>query len=129
MAVHTGSEGTIKIGGNTLGELRSFSLESTAETIEKTKMGDSARSFAVGLISFTGTASVFFDETDTAQNALDVGSSLTIELYPEGASSGDTFFTGTVIVTGKSISSSFDGMVEAAFTATGSGGITETTVS
>jgi hypothetical protein len=27
MATHTGSEGTIKIGANTLGELRSFSLE------------------------------------------------------------------------------------------------------
>ena len=32
MATHTGSEGTIKIGSDTLGELRSFTLESTAET-------------------------------------------------------------------------------------------------
>jgi len=31
-------------------------------------------------------------------------------------------------VTGKSVNSSFDGMVEVAFTAQGTGGITETTV-
>lgn len=128
MAVHTGSEGTIKIGGNTLGELRSFSLESTAETIEKTKMGDSARSFAVGLISFTGTASVFFDETDTAQSECDAGTSITLEVYPEGADSGDTYYSGSAIVTGRTINSSFDGMVEMELSFTGSGGLTEATV-
>lgn len=128
MAVHTGSEGTIKIGANTLGELRSFSLESTAETIEKTKMGDSARSFAVGLISFTGTASVFFDETDTAQSECDAGTSITLEVYPEGADSGDTYYTGSAIVTGRTINSSFDGMVEMELSFTGSGGLTEATV-
>ena len=93
MATHTGSEGTIKIGSNVLGELRSFSLESTAETIEKTKMGDSARSYAVGLVAFTGTASVFFDETDTAQGGCDAGASITLEVYPEGADSGDTDYS------------------------------------
>tara|TARA_Y100001951_G_C11141879_1_gene184148 strand:+ start:130 stop:516 length:387 start_codon:yes stop_codon:yes gene_type:complete len=128
MATHTGSEGTIKIGANTLGELRSFSLESTAETIEKTKMGDSARSFAVGLISFTGTASVFFDETDTAQGTCDAGTSITLEVYPEGADSGDTYYSGSAIVTGRTINSSFDGMVEMELSFTGSGGLTETTV-
>jgi hypothetical protein len=128
MAVHTGSEGTIKIGANTLGELRSFSLESTAETIEKTKMGDSARSYAVGLIAFTGTASVFFDETDTAQGSCDAGTSITLEVYPEGADSGDTYYTGSAIVTGRTINSSFDGMVEMELSFQGSGGLTETTV-
>ncbi len=128
MATHTGSEGTIKIGANTLGELRSFSLESTAETIEKTKMGDSARSYAVGLVAFTGTASVFFDETDTAQGSCDAGASITLEVYPEGADSGDTYYSGSAIVTGRTINSSFDGMVEMEISFQGSGGLTETTV-
>jgi hypothetical protein len=91
MATHTGSEGTIKIGSDTLGELRSYSLESTAETIEDTSMGDSSRSYKVGLTTFTGTASVFFDETDTAQGNLDAGASITLEVYPEGADTGDTY--------------------------------------
>jgi len=128
MATHAGSEGLVKVGGNTLAEVRSFTLDITGDVIEDTSMGDSFRSYVAGLGSFTASVECFFDETDTAQNALDVGSSLTLELYPEGATSGDTYFTGTVIVTGKSVNSSFDGMVEVSFTATGTGGITETTV-
>lgn len=128
MATHTGSEGTIKIGSDTLGELRSFSLESTAETIEDTSMGDTSRTYKVGLKTFTGTASVFFDETDTAQTALVAGAEITLNVYPEGASSGDTYYTGSAIVTGRTINSSFDGMVEAEISFQGSGALTESTV-
>jgi len=127
MATHTGSEGTIKIGSDTLGELRSYSLESTAETIEDTSMGDSSRSYKVGLTTFTGTASVFFDETDTAQNNLDAGASITLEVYPEGADTGDTYYSGSAIVTGRTINASFDGMVEMEISFQGTGGLTETT--
>ena len=128
MATHTGSEGTIKIGSDTLGELRSYSLESTAETIEDTSMGDSSRSYKVGLTTFTGTASVFFDETDTAQGNLDAGASITLEVYPEGADTGDTYYTGTAIVTGRTINASFDGMVEMEISFQGNGALTESTV-
>ena len=128
MATHTGSEGTIKIGSDTLGELRSFSLESTAETIEDTAMGDTDRSYKVGLKSFTGSASFFFDETDTAQGNLDAGAEITLNVYPEGAASGDTYYTGSAIVTGRTINSSFDGMVEMEISFQGNGSLTETTV-
>lgn len=128
MATHTGSEGTIKIGNDIVGELRSFSLESTAETIEDTSMGDTNRSYKVGLKTFTGTASVFFDETDTAQGALDAGAEITLNVYPEGASSGDTYYSGSAIVTGRTINSSFDGMVEMELSFQGTGALSETTV-
>lgn len=128
MATHTGSEGTIKIGNDVLGELRSFSLESTAETIEDTSMGDTNRTYKVGLKSFTGSASIFFDETDTAQGNLDAGAEITLNVYPEGASSGDTYYTGSAIVTGRTINSSFDGMVEMEISFQGNGALTESTV-
>ena len=128
MATHTGSEGKISIGSDTLGELRSFSLESTAETIEDTSMGDSARTYKVGLTAFTGTASVFFDETDTAQGNVDAGTEITLNVYPEGDTAGDTYYTGSAIVTGRTINSSFDGMVEMELSFQGSGALTETTV-
>ena len=128
MATHTGSEGTIKIGSDTLGELRSFSLETTAETIEDTSMGDTNRTYKVGLKSFTGSASVFFDETDTAQPSLVAGAEITLNVYPEGASSGDTYYTGSAIVTGRTINSSFDGMVEMEISYQGTGALTEQTV-
>jgi predicted secreted protein len=128
MATHTGSEGTIKVGANTVGELRSFTLETTAETIEDTSMGDTNRSYKVGLKSFTGSASLFWDEADTGQTAIVVGTEITINVYPEGASSGDTYYTGSAIVTGSTIASSFDGMVEAEVSFQGTGALTTTTV-
>jgi predicted secreted protein len=128
MATHTGSEGTIKVGANTVGELRSFTLETTAETIEDTSMGDTNRSYKVGLKSFTGSASLFWDEVDTGQTAIVVGTEITLNVYPEGASSGDTYYSGTAIVTGRTIASSFDGMVEAEVSFQGTGALTTTTV-
>lgn len=127
MATHTGSEGTIKVGSDTVGELRSFSLESTAETIEDTSMGDTNRTYKIGLKTFTGTASVFWDENDAGQTALVVGTEITINLYPEGATTGDKYYSGSAIVTGSTINSSFDGMVEGEISFQGTGALTLST--
>ena len=121
MATHTGSEGLIKIANDTLGELRSYSLETTGDTIEDTSMGDSARTYKAGLTAWSGTASLYFDEADTAQTALTVGSTITIKVAFEGTSSGDKFYEGSAIVTGKSVSASFDGLVESEISFTGNG--------
>lgn len=128
MATHTGSEGTILIGSDTLAEIRSYTLESTGEVIEDTSMGDSARTYKAGLTTFTGSLEVFFDEADTAQGNLDSGSEVTLAIYPEGADAGDTYYTGTAIVTGRTVTASFDGMVEMSISVQGSGALTETTV-
>ena len=127
MATHTGSEGTIKVGSDTVGELRSFSLETTAETIEDTSMGDSSRTYKTGLKAFSGSASVFWDEADTGQVALIVGTEVTLNLYPEGATTGDKYFTGSAIIIGKTVNSSFDGMVESEISFTGTGDLSEAT--
>jgi hypothetical protein len=129
MAVHKGSEGLIKVGSNTVAEVKSYSLEESSDTIESTSMGDSYRSFEASLLSYSGSVECFWDETDTSgQVALSPGSSVTLVWYPEGADSGDTYYTGTAIVTGKTITGSFDGMVEASISVQGTGGITTATV-
>jgi len=129
MATHTGSEGTVKVGANAVAEIRSFSLEESGETIETTSMGDASRTFVAGLKTFTGTIECFWDETDsTGQGALTVGSEITINVYPEGDTSGDTYYTGTAIVTGVSKAGSFDGMVEQSISVQGDGALTSTTV-
>ena len=129
MATHTGSEGTIKIGANTLGELRSFSLETTGDTIETSNMGTTARTYKAGLTAWSGTASLFWDENDTAQTALTTGSEITIAVYPEGATAGDKYYTGTAIVTAKSVSASFDGLVESSISFQGTGTLSLSTAS
>lgn len=129
MATHTGSEGVIFNDTNQVAEVRSFSIDEVMDTIEDTSMGDSSRTFKAGLKQFTATVSAFWDETDTnGQGGFDVGSEVTLKLYPEGNASGDTYYSGTALVTGKTINSSFDGMVEAEYSFQGSGALTETTV-
>jgi predicted secreted protein len=133
MATHTGSEGTVKVGtagsDTEIAEIRSFSIEETADTLETTSMGDSSRTYVASLKQFTGSIDVFWDETNTGgQTALTVGASVTLNLYPEGATSGDTYYGGTAIVTGRTINSTFDGLVEMTISVQGSGALTETTV-
>ena len=129
MATHKGSEGTVKVGTNAVAEIRSYSLEESADTLEDTSMGDSARSYKPSLTSFSGSLDVFWDETDTSgQGALSIGSEVTLNVYPEGDTAGDTYYTGSAIVTGVSRSASFDGLVEASISVQGNGALTSTTV-
>lgn len=129
MATTKGSEGLVKVGSATIAEVKSYSLEESADTIETTKMGDAARTYLPSLTTFSGSVDCFWDETDTAgQIALAVGASVTLVFYPEGATSGDTYYSGTALVTGKTITGSFDGMVEASITIQGTGVITTATV-
>lgn len=130
MATHIGRDGVIKVGANAIAALRSFSIEETADTVETTTMTLSARTHKVTLTSFSGSSDVYWDETDTAQTALAVGTEdLTIEFYPEGTAVGATYYTGSMHVTGVSKSSSFDGMVEASITFQGTGALTSAIVS
>ena len=129
MATHIGRDGIVKVGSNAVAELRSFSIEETGDTVEDTVMTDTARTYISTLTSFTGSADVFWDETDTSgQGALTAGSTVTINFYPEGDTTGDTYYSGQAIVTGVTRSASFDGMVEASITLQGSGALTPSTV-
>ncbi len=125
MATHLGKEGTVQVGSNAIAEIRSFSVDESIDVVEDTSMGDSAKTYLASIKDFSGTIDVLFDETDTnGQTALSVGSSVTVNFAPEGTTSGDVKLTGTAIVTGKSVSSSFDGLVESTITIQGTGGLT-----
>jgi predicted secreted protein len=127
MATHTGSEGLIKVGTDTVGELRSFSLETTSDTIETSNMGTTARTYKAGLTAWSGSASLFWDELDTGQLALVLGTEITVKVYPEGATTGDKYYTGSAIVTAKSVSASFDGLVESSISFQGTGALSFST--
>ena len=129
MATHKGSEVTVKVGSNAVAEIRSYSIEESADTLEDTSMGDSARTYKSSLTNFSGSLDVFWDETDVdGQGALSIGSEVTLNVYPEGDTAGDTYYTGSAIVTGVSRSASFDGLVEASISVQGNGALTPTTV-
>ena len=129
MATHSGISGLVKVASNTVAEVTSWTLDQSNSLIEDTAMGDTSRTYLAGLDEFSASVEVFWDETDTnGQVALSPGSSVTLVLYPEGADSGDTYYTGTALVTSHSVSGSFDGMITASIGATYTGAVTTATV-
>ena len=82
MAVHHGKEGEVVVGGSAVGELVSFTLETTGDVVESTKMADAAKTFVAGRTSFSGTLEMHFDEADSVQTQLTAGASITFKLLP-----------------------------------------------
>ena len=133
MATKTGASGVVKlqVSGTTVavvGEVRSFTFDGSADTIEDSVMGDVARSYKTGLRTNTVSIECYWDEADAQQLILDERASVDFEIYPTGNGTGETFFSGGGIVTSRSITGAFDGMVEASFTIQCSGAVTEAQV-
>ena len=139
MSVLTGNNGVVKIDNasgtpTAIAQVRNFSVEIKADTIETTNMGLDARTYVKGLSSFSGSADVYFDAANYTGGASVVAAlnptggavgdaPLTIELYLNNTSDK---FSGEIIVTGYSVKSSFDGLVEASISFQGSGAMTFT---
>ena len=128
MATHHGKEGVVTAGGTAVGELTGFTIETTADVVEDTALTDATKSFVAGRTSFSGTLEMSYDEADSPQQTLTVGSSISLILLPEGNASGDEKFSGTGIVTGMSINNSMDAIVSRTVTFQGTGALTIGTV-
>jgi predicted secreted protein len=140
MAILTGNNGVVKldasVGGSVavIAAVRTFSVELTRDTIETTTMGVDVRTYLTGLSSWSGSADIYFDpaaSTGTiATHAVlnptsgTVGQgTLSVELYLNDTAGK---FAGEVIITGFTVNSSMDGMVEASVSFQGSGACTFT---
>lgn len=136
MAILTGNNGRVLIdnASGTLTQVlavRNFSIELTADTIETTTMGVDVRTYLKGLSSWSGSADVYFDDANYTGGASVIAAlnptrslspvgegTVTIELYLNDTADK---FAGEVIVTGFTVNSSMDGMVEASLSFQGSG--------
>lgn len=139
MATLTGNNGVVKIDNasgtpTAVAAVRNFSVEITSDTIETSVMTTDVRTYLKGLSSWSGSADVYFDPANYTGGAsviaalnptgLNVGSSpITVELYLDNTSDK---FAGECIITGFTVNSSFDGMVEASISFQGSGAVTFT---
>jgi hypothetical protein len=129
MATIIGNDGSVEIGANALAEVTEFSITEAANTADDTVIGDTARTHVVGTVSWNGSASCYFDSSDTnGQEALTIGASVTLNLYPEGNTSTKPEYTGTATVTGVEIGQANDSIVTRNFTFTGNGALTIGTV-
>ena len=128
MGIHKGSEGTVHVGSNPVAEIRSYSVDHQADTIEDSVMGDTSRTYQVGLQSWSASIDCFWDDDDAPQVSLSAGASVVLKFYPEGTTSSSTYYEGTALITSVNRSSSFDGLFEVSFSATGTGPLSTETV-
>ncbi len=132
MATVHGNGGTVKIGTTAIAEIRNFTLNRNADTVDTTTMGTVARTFTSSLTSWDGSVSALWDPDDAGQILgvlpAAIGTEVTLVMAPEGdATSGDVWYTGTAIITSAPISTPHDEMVTIEFTFQGTGTLTETT--
>lgn len=126
MATITGENGKVMYGTdsggatNTVGAVRSWTVEHVKDTVENTAMGDPARTYLSGLHSFTGTMEVLYDAVEDGESIFDPANdtTLSVEFFP--AATG-VKYVGDVIVTSVSRTASFDDVVSATVSFQGTG--------
>jgi len=124
MATHHGKEGVVTSAGAVIGKVTGFTLDTTHDTVEDTTLSDATKSFLVGRGTFTGSIDMNYDETDTPQTTLLTGTTLAFVFLPEGNTTGDESFSGSVVLTGMSISVPLDGPVTRTVAFQGTGALT-----
>lgn len=137
MATITGNNGSITVNSVNVANVRNFSIEITADTIETTTMGVDVRTYVQGLSSFSGSADVYFDPSDYDTNestfnptaGLVGASGVAGKFYiaENYSSTSDYAFTGNIIVTGWTVNSTLDGLVEASMSFQGTGAVAYST--
>ena len=124
MAQTTGRAGTVKIGTDTVGELKGWGFDESSETYGTNEATINtpapAMTFEAGPTSWTGSIEVLWDEADAAQAALTSGTSVTVVFYMEGEVTGDEIMTGTAIINSVGVAGAVDGMVTRNFGLQGS---------
>ena len=139
MAILTGNNGVVKIDNasgtpTAVAAVRNFSVEITSDTIETSTMSIDVRTYVKGMSSWSGSADIYFDPANYTGGAnviaalnptsAAVGSgTVTVELFLDGTASK---FAGECLITGFTVNSSMDGMVEASISFQGSGACTFT---
>jgi predicted secreted protein len=121
MATKLGRDGLIRISSTTIGELRNYALTHTSDTVEDSVLGDTYRTRLASMKTWSASGDLYWDEGDAGQLLITIGSSVTLNLYPEGSATTDIYYSGAAIVTQFNVSASFDGIVEGSIAFEGNG--------
>jgi predicted secreted protein len=127
MATKLGRDGLIKISSTTIGELRNYALTHTSDTVEDSVLGDTYRSRLASMKTWSASGDLYWDEGDAGQLLITIGSQVTLNLYPEGGTTGDIYYSGSAIVTQFNVSASFDGIIEGSIAFEGNGALSTLT--
>jgi predicted secreted protein len=128
MATVLGKAGYLRISSLTVLQLRGFTLNHTSDTVEDTVIGDEYKTRKATLKDWRVSGDLYFDTADTGANALTIGSTVTVDLYPMGIATASRYYQGQAIITSFDPNARHDGMVEVPFSAEGTGALSTLTV-
>lgn len=136
----TGGAVHIATGGGstyeTIAEIRSWSVEESADTVESTNMGSAGvRSYKLTHKTWSGTADLYipiddsdgseqFTEENSALAGISIGATYEFKFYVDDSTASFESYAGTGIVTGISRSVAHDGMAEMSVTIQGNSALT-----
>ena len=128
MATINGIDGALKAvttGGSpaAISELKGWSVEEAADTVETTVMGNSVKTFATTLKSWTATCELNYEPGNAVQIDMLIGETVDVEFYPNTVSNS-TKFTGTALVTSHSRSGAMADLVGSSISLQGTGALT-----
>ena len=130
MATHVGKGGAVYSGTNAVAEIKDWTLETSSAVVDSTTMGTDWVTNKPTLKSWSASFNAVWDDSDSSgQGTLVEGAELTIKIYPTGNTTSNIEWSGACIVASVSKNSAVDGLVEASFSVTGNGAMTEGTVS
>jgi hypothetical protein len=133
MATIYGNNGEIKISSTAVGEVKSWSLTISRDSIENTSMGDDAKTFVYGKVSASGTIEVHFDDDDSAQGTLrDAvlnGTTVALDLFTNDSSTtGTDYYSLTALITSQDVSVEMDSIESRTYNFTSAGAVTKSAV-
>lgn len=132
MATHWGNEGLVRSGNNAVAEVTEFEFSQSVSVVDDTAMGDQWKTHIAGsgIKEWSGSLTCHWDESDTqGQQTFMVGASVTLNLHPEGNTTGDKYWTGTASITEVTLTTQMDGStIKRSFKFIGNGALTESTV-
>jgi predicted secreted protein len=116
-----------------LGNIRSWSLETSSDSLDVTTMnaaGGYYRDFVPSFRNWTGSVDFLYDVTDTIggdpDSLLRAGQLVYVWIYPESdAGATAAIFGGKALITGLSRTASYDGLVECSVAFQGKGELTQ----
>lgn len=118
MAILKGKDGTVSIGGSSVGDVSSWSVSVETDTLETTAMGTGGwKTFAGSLQSWSGSVDMYFADDQGIVGYVD-GASIAVVLTD--GTSGNTY-TGNAIVTSASIDVAVADLVTMTLDLTGTG--------
>lgn len=128
MARYKGKDGSITVGGTSVGEVESFDLEISVNELDANVMGSDWTDVEAGQSSASGSISVLTDPSDAGQTALAVGATAALVLYPTSNTTGLKSYTGNFLVTSVGRTTSVGDLVKTSYNIRNKGAVTEAVI-